>query len=82
MRPPTGGHRRRDSGIGISPKDQDVVFEDPSARPPRVANRGRLGLAICRRRAGMLGGQLTVRGTLGEGATFTLTLPRSPRNYR
>ena len=29
-----------------------------------------------------LGGQLTVRSALGEGATFTLTLSRWPRDDR
>jgi signal transduction histidine kinase len=68
-----------DSGIGISPKDQDVIFEDfrqADDSPTRQYTGAGLGLAICRRLASMLGGDLTVRSALGEGSTFTLVLPR------
>jgi PAS domain S-box-containing protein len=68
-----------DSGIGISPKDQAVIFEDfrqADDSPTRQYTGAGLGLAICRRLAAMLGGELAVRSTLGEGSTFTLTLPR------
>jgi PAS domain S-box-containing protein len=68
-----------DSGIGISPKDQDVIFEDfrqADDSPTRQYTGAGLGLAICRRLASMVGGELTVRSALGEGSTFTLVLPR------
>jgi PAS domain S-box-containing protein len=74
-----------DSGIGISPKDQDVIFEDfrqADDSPTRQYTGAGLGLAICRRLATMLGGELTVRSALGEGSTFTLTLPRRPKDER
>ena len=69
-----------DSGIGISPKDQAVIFEDfrqADDSPTRQYTGAGLGLAICRRLASMLGGELTVRSALGEGSTFTLALPRA-----
>ena len=72
-----------DSGIGISPKDQAVIFEDfrqADDSPTRQYTGAGLGLAICRRLASMLGGELTVRSALGEGSTFTLALPRAPRD--
>src|SRR5918996_568742 len=74
-----------DSGIGISPKDQEVIFEDfrqADDSPTRQYTGAGLGLAICRRLASMLGGELTVRSALGEGSTFTLRLPRAPRDER
>jgi PAS domain S-box-containing protein len=74
-----------DSGIGISPKDQDVIFEDfrqADDSPTRRYTGAGLGLAICRRLAGMLGGELTVRSAPSEGAIFTLTLPRMPEDDR
>ena len=74
-----------DSGIGISPKDQQVIFEDfrqADDSPTRRYTGAGLGLAICRRLATMLGGELTVRSALGEGSTFSLALPRVPREDR
>jgi signal transduction histidine kinase len=74
-----------DSGIGISPKDQGVIFEDfrqADDSPTRQYTGAGLGLAICRRLASMLGGELTVRSALGEGSTFTLVLPSRPQGAR
>jgi PAS domain S-box-containing protein len=72
-----------DSGIGISSKDQEVIFEDfrqADDSPTRRYTGAGLGLAICRRLATMLGGELTVRSALGEGSTFTLSLPCTPKD--
>ena len=72
-----------DSGIGISPKDQEIIFEDfrqADDSPTRQYTGAGLGLAICRRLTQMLGGELTVRSALGEGSTFTLTMPRAPKD--
>jgi signal transduction histidine kinase len=74
-----------DTGIGISPKDQEVIFEDfrqADDSPTRQYTGAGLGLAICRRLASMLGGELTVRSGVGEGSTFTLRLPWAPRDER
>ena len=74
-----------DSGIGISPKDQEVIFEDfrqADDSPTRQYTGAGLGLAICRRLTQMLGGELTVRSALGEGSTFTLAVPRTPPDDR
>ena len=88
----TAAHNRRhdrvaiavaDSGIGISPKDQEVIFEDfrqADDSPTRQYTGAGLGLAICRRLTQMLGGELSVRSALGEGSTFTLTIPRAPKD--
>jgi len=72
-----------DSGIGISPKDQEVIFEDfrqADDSPTRQYTGAGLGLAICRRLTQMLGGELTVHSALGEGSAFTLALPRAPKD--
>jgi signal transduction histidine kinase len=67
-----------DDGIGIAPADHEKIFEDfkqLDSTLRRVHGGAGLGLAICRRFAGMLGGGITVASELGKGATFTLTLP-------
>lgn len=77
-----GAHRIRfsvsDTGIGIAEKDQARVFEEftqiDSPIQRKVQGTG-LGLALSQKLAEMLGGTLTVRSKLGEGATFTLEIP-------
>jgi signal transduction histidine kinase len=67
-----------DTGIGIAEEDLEKVFEDfrqADNSPTREYGGAGLGLAICRRLAGMLDGQLTVNSKLGSGSTFTLVLP-------
>ncbi len=67
-----------DSGIGIEPKNLDVVFEEfqqiDSSHSRKYKGTG-LGLPISRRLARMLGGDLVVESELGKGSTFTLTVP-------
>jgi signal transduction histidine kinase len=69
-----------DTGIGIADSDREAIFEDfrqADNSPSRHYTGAGLGLAICRRLAGMLGGALTVQSRLGEGSTFTLVVPRT-----
>jgi signal transduction histidine kinase len=67
-----------DTGIGIARSDHERIFEDfrqLDATVRRAHTGAGLGLAICRRFAGMLGGSVAVDSELGKGATFTLLLP-------
>jgi signal transduction histidine kinase len=66
----------RDHGKGIAPDFLDRIFEpyERGARSGEPKGLG-LGLYISRQLATSHGGQLTVQSTLGQGATFSLTLP-------
>lgn len=67
-----------DTGIGIPPKDQERIF-DRFVRldHPLVQRRGGtgLGLTIVRQLVRLQQGRIWVESTVGEGSTFTFTLP-------
>ena len=64
----------RDTGIGLSPEDQDRLFERFFRAESGVAGTG-LGLAISREIARAHGGDITVTSTKGVGTTFMVRLP-------
>ncbi|MGQ7846406.1 response regulator [Granulosicoccus sp. 3-233] len=68
-----------DTGIGLSQEQLGRLFEEfsqaDSSTTRRYGGTG-LGLAISRRLARMMGGDVTVESQPGEGAVFTLKLPR------
>jgi signal transduction histidine kinase/CheY-like chemotaxis protein len=68
-----------DTGIGIAPEHHAAIFEDYQQVENRLQRRSRgtgLGLPLCRRLAGLLGGRVWVESELGRGATFHLLVPR------
>lgn len=67
-----------DTGIGIPGHAQELIFREFQQlhNPERDRNKGLgLGLAICRRLAGILGYGLRVRSVPGKGSVFSLWLP-------
>jgi signal transduction histidine kinase/CheY-like chemotaxis protein len=66
-----------DTGIGISEEDQQQLFTKffrvDSALTREIGGTG-LGLSICKSVVELLGGEIGVRSTLGDGATFYFTL--------
>ncbi|MCR9248512.1 MAG: ATP-binding protein [bacterium] len=68
-----------DTGIGLSPEDQERVFERfyrvDRARSRELGGTG-LGLSIVKNTVRRLGGEVGVRSAVGRGTTFWVTLPR------
>jgi signal transduction histidine kinase len=78
-----------DTGIGISPENLQLIFEEFSQIEHPLQRRSKgtgLGLPLCRKLAELLGGRVEVVSQPGAGSTFSLVLPRvfpshpAPRN--
>ena len=72
-----------DQGLGIAPKDHERIFERfyrvDRARSRSTGGTG-LGLSIVRHVVDNHGGKIELKSNEGEGATFTVVLPRSKEN--
>ncbi len=70
--------RVRDSGIGISEAQRDVLFQPfaqaDSGTARQFGGTG-LGLAICRQLAELMDGRIELVSQPGEGSTFSLIVP-------
>jgi signal transduction histidine kinase/DNA-binding response OmpR family regulator len=67
-----------DSGIGIRPEDQQLIFEEfrQAGESTKGVKEGTgLGLAITKRLVERQGGTIRVNSELGKGSCFTFTLP-------
>jgi len=70
-----------DTGIGISSDHFERIFEpfwQVEQKATRRAGGTGLGLTVTKRLALLLGGDVTVKSTPGEGATFTICIPIKP----
>jgi PAS domain S-box-containing protein len=68
----------KDSGIGIEPDSQKVVFERfRRVELPQTDARGGtgLGLAICKSYVEILGGKINLESKVGIGTTVTFSIP-------
>jgi CheY-like chemotaxis protein/two-component sensor histidine kinase len=67
-----------DTGIGIAEADREAIFQEfvqvPGPLQRKVLGTG-LGLPLCRRLAGLLGGSVRLDSELGLGSTFIAEIP-------
>lgn len=75
----------RDTGIGIAKHEHRKIFamfyQAESATTNKAQGSG-IGLAISKRIARLMGGDLTVESDLGQGSTFTLTIQANVVNSK
>jgi signal transduction histidine kinase len=67
-----------DTGVGIAPEDQELVFEEFRQVGTDVAKKHEgtgLGLALARRFVELHGGNIWLESEVGVGSTFTFALP-------
>ena len=70
-----------DTGIGIAKEDHATVFEEFRQVGRHYTNKQEgtgLGLALTKRFVELHGGTLRVESEVGQGSTFTFTIPRQP----
>jgi signal transduction histidine kinase len=65
-----------DNGPGIPEEKQERVFQEFTRLDPNQPRGTGLGLAMGRRLARQLGGDITLKSEIGHGSTFTLLLPK------
>jgi signal transduction histidine kinase len=67
-----------DTGIGIAPEDQEMIFEEFRQVGSNYAQKREgtgLGLTLTRKFVEMHGGKIWVESEVGKGSKFTFTLP-------
>jgi signal transduction histidine kinase len=67
-----------DTGIGIAPEDQATIFEEfrQVGRDDARKQEGTgLGLTLARKFVKLHGGRIWVQSQVGQGSTFSFTLP-------
>ena len=74
-----------DTGIGLTAEQQAKLFQDFTRADSLTARRyggTGLGLALSRKLARMMGGDVTAASEAGKGSVFTLRLPGGERTQK
>ena len=67
-----------DTGIGIAEEHLEIIFDDFVQVDGPIQKRLRgtgLGLSLSRKLARLLGGDVAVTSAVGQGSTFSVTIP-------
>ncbi|KYC42624.1 hypothetical protein WA1_14850 [Scytonema hofmannii PCC 7110] len=69
----------KDTGVGIASDELDTIFDAfMQTQSGKISKEGTgLGLSISRKFVQLMGGDISVHSTLGEGSTFTFEIPVS-----
>lgn len=73
----------QDTGVGIEPGAIDSLLRGYPVRDQQLATASTgtgLGLAVCRELTEMMGGTIRIDSVVGEGSTFSITLPLKAAN--
>jgi signal transduction histidine kinase/DNA-binding NarL/FixJ family response regulator len=73
----------RDTGLGIAPENQQIIFEEFGQVANRLQKRVKgtgLGLPLCRNLASLLGGRIELHSVVGQGSEFSVILPVTYRS--
>ena len=66
-----------DTGVGVAPADRERIFESFQQGPRGTSTQEGtgLGLTLCRRIVGLMGGRMWLESEVGVGSTFAFTVP-------
>ena len=69
-----------DTGAGVAPEDRERIFESfqQGRRGVSTQEGTGLGLTLCRRIVGLMGGRIWLETEVGVGSTFAFTVPTRP----
>lgn len=73
----------KDTGIGISPENHQLIFERFSQEDKEVSKKSGglgLGLSISKENTSLLGGYISLESSKNIGSTFYINLPYKPTN--
>ena len=70
-----------DTGVGVAPEDRERIFESfqQGLRSSPTQEGTGLGLTLCRRIVGLMGGRMWLESEVGVGSTFGFTVPLGPQ---